>query len=69
MGGNVVMEDTHRTGDKDFSVQIAKLKGGGAMPGVLFIASGPEDIFGAVLQITLPYSPSEQVTCQTRTSH
>ena len=49
LGGNVVMEDTYQTGDKDFSAQITKLKGVGAMPDVLFIASGPDDI-GAIVK-------------------
>jgi branched-chain amino acid transport system substrate-binding protein len=49
LGGNVVMEDTYQTGDKDFSAQITSLKGVGAMPDVLFIASGPDDI-GAIVK-------------------
>jgi branched-chain amino acid transport system substrate-binding protein len=49
LGGNVVLEDTYQTGAEDFSAQIAKLKAAGAMPDVLFIASGPDDI-GAIVK-------------------
>jgi branched-chain amino acid transport system substrate-binding protein len=50
LGGNVVLEGTYQTGDKDFSAQITKLKGAGAMPDVLFISSGPDDIGTIVKQ-------------------
>jgi branched-chain amino acid transport system substrate-binding protein len=50
LGGDVVLEDTYQTGDNDFSTQIAKLKAAGAMPDVLFIASGPDDIGTIVKQ-------------------
>ena len=49
LGGNVVLEDTYQTGAEDFAAQIAKLKAAGAMPDVLFIASGPDDI-GAIVK-------------------
>ena len=49
LGGNVILEDTYQTGAEDFSAQITKLKAAGAMPDVLFIASGPDDI-GAIVK-------------------
>ena len=50
LGGNVILEDTYQTGDKDFSAQITELKAAGAMPDVLFISSGPDDIGTIVKQ-------------------
>ena len=50
LGGDAILEDTYRTGDKDFSAQIARLKAVGAMPDVLFVASGPDDIGSIVKQ-------------------
>jgi branched-chain amino acid transport system substrate-binding protein len=44
LGGQIVLEDTYQTGDKDFSAQITKLKGLGAMPDIVFISSGPDDV-------------------------
>jgi branched-chain amino acid transport system substrate-binding protein len=49
LGGNVVLEDAYQTGDKDFSAQITRLKAAGAMPDLLFISSGPEEI-GAIVK-------------------
>jgi branched-chain amino acid transport system substrate-binding protein len=43
LGGQIVLEDTYQTGDKDFSAQITKLKGLSSMPDLLYIASGPDD--------------------------
>ena len=43
LGGEIVLEDTYQTGDKDFSAQITKLKALGTMPDMLFISSGPDD--------------------------
>ena len=50
LGGSVALEDTYQTGDKDFSAQITKLKAAGALPDVLFISSGPDDIGTIVKQ-------------------
>jgi branched-chain amino acid transport system substrate-binding protein len=50
LGGKVVLEDTYQTGDKEFSAQIARLKAAGALPDLLFIASGPDDIGEIVKQ-------------------
>jgi branched-chain amino acid transport system substrate-binding protein len=49
LGGNVVLEDTFETGDKDFSTQISKLQALGAIPDVVYISSGPDDI-GAIIK-------------------
>jgi len=43
LGGQIVLEDTYQTGDKDFSAQITKLKALGTMPDILYISSGPDD--------------------------
>jgi branched-chain amino acid transport system substrate-binding protein len=50
LGGKIVLEDTYQTGDKDFSAQITKLKGAGALPDALFISSGPDDVGTIVKQ-------------------
>lgn len=50
LGGSIVLEDNYQTGDKDFSAQITKLRGLGAMPDMLFISSGPDDIGTIVKQ-------------------
>jgi branched-chain amino acid transport system substrate-binding protein len=50
LGGQVVLEDTYQTGDKDFSAQITKLKALGTMPDILFISSGPDDVGTIVKQ-------------------
>jgi branched-chain amino acid transport system substrate-binding protein len=50
LGGQIVLEDTYQTGDKDFSAQITKLKGFGTMPDILFISSGPDDVGTIVKQ-------------------
>jgi branched-chain amino acid transport system substrate-binding protein len=44
LGGQIVLEDTYQTGDKDFSAQITKLKGLGTMPDIVFISAGPDDV-------------------------
>jgi branched-chain amino acid transport system substrate-binding protein len=44
MGGQIALEDTYQTGDKDFSAQITKLKGLGTMPDIIFISAGPDDV-------------------------
>ena len=50
LGGQIVLEDTYQTGDKDFSAQITKLKGLGSVPDILYIASGPDDVGTIVRQ-------------------
>lgn len=50
LGGQIVLEDTYQTGDKDFSAQITKLKGLGTQPDALFISSGPDDVGTIVKQ-------------------
>jgi len=44
MGGEIVLEDTYKGGLRDFSKQIKKLKSLDAMPEMLYISSGPDDI-------------------------
>jgi len=44
LGGQIVLEDTYQTGDKDFSAQITKLKGLGTTPDIIFISAGPDDV-------------------------
>ncbi len=44
LGGQIGLEDTYQTGDKDFSAQITKLKGLGTMPDIIFISAGPDDV-------------------------
>jgi branched-chain amino acid transport system substrate-binding protein len=44
LGGQIVLEDTYQTGDKDFSAQITKLKSLPNPPDILFISSGPDDV-------------------------
>jgi branched-chain amino acid transport system substrate-binding protein len=50
LGGQIVLEDTYQTGDKDFSAQITKVKALGTMPDMLYIASGPDDVGTIVKQ-------------------
>lgn len=50
LGGQIVLEDTYISGDKDMSAQITKLKGLAAAPDVLFISSGPDDVGTVVKQ-------------------
>jgi branched-chain amino acid transport system substrate-binding protein len=50
LGGKVVLEDNYQTGDKDYSAQITKLKGQKAMPDIIYIAAGPDDIGTIVKQ-------------------
>ena len=49
-GGQIVLEDTYQTGDKDYSAQITKLKGFGTAPDIVFISSGPDEIGTIVKQ-------------------
>jgi branched-chain amino acid transport system substrate-binding protein len=51
LGGQVVLEDSYQTGDKDFSAQITKLRGLKAKPDLLFISSGPDDVGTIVKQV------------------
>ena len=50
LGGKVVLEDNYQTGDKDYSAQITKLKGQKAMPDMIYISAGPDDIGTIVKQ-------------------
>ncbi len=50
LGGQVVLEDSYQTGDKDFSAQITKLKGAATQPDFLYIAAQPDDIGTIVKQ-------------------
>ena len=50
LGGQVVLEDTYQTGDKDFSAQITKVKGSTTPPDFLYIAAQPDDIGTIVKQ-------------------
>jgi branched-chain amino acid transport system substrate-binding protein len=50
MGGQIVLEDTYQTGDKDYSAQITKLKGMGTLPDIVYISSGPDEIGTIVKQ-------------------
>ena len=44
LGGKIVMEDTHQTGDTDYSAQITKLKRMTTLPDILFISAGPDEV-------------------------
>ncbi len=50
LGGQVVLEDSYQTGDKDFSAEITKLKGAPTPPDFLYIAAQPDDIGTIVKQ-------------------
>jgi branched-chain amino acid transport system substrate-binding protein len=50
MGGQVILEDSYQSGDKDFSAQITKLKGASTQPDFLYIAAQPDDIGTIVKQ-------------------
>ena len=50
LGGQVTLEDSYQTGDKDFSAQITKLKGAATQPDFLYIAAQPDDIGTIVKQ-------------------
>ncbi len=50
LGGQIVLEDTYQTGDKDFSAQITKLKALGTMPDLIYISAGPDDVGTVVKQ-------------------
>jgi branched-chain amino acid transport system substrate-binding protein len=50
LGGQIVLEDTYQTGDKDYSAQVTKLKALPAMPDILYISSGPDEIGTIVKQ-------------------
>jgi len=44
MGGDIILEDTYKGGSRDFLKQIKKLNTLDAMPDMLYISSGPDDI-------------------------
>jgi branched-chain amino acid transport system substrate-binding protein len=48
-GGQLLLEDTYKTGDKSFSAQITKLKALETQPEFLFISALPDDI-GTILK-------------------
>jgi len=50
MGGQIVLEDTYQTGDKDYSAQITKFKALSEAPDILFISSGPDEVGVVVKQ-------------------
>jgi ABC-type branched-subunit amino acid transport system substrate-binding protein len=51
VGGQIVGEDTYAGGATDFSAQIAKLKGLGIPPDMLYVSSGPDEIGPLVKQL------------------
>ncbi len=48
---SIVLEDTFKTGDQDYSAQITRLKASGLNPDVLFVSSGPSDCGPIVKQL------------------
>jgi branched-chain amino acid transport system substrate-binding protein len=48
---SVLLEDTYKTGDKDFSAQIARVKALPTKPDILYIAAVPDDVGNLVQQI------------------
>jgi len=50
LGGEIVLEDTYQSGDKDFSAQIAKVKALGEQPDFYYISAVPDDIGTTVKQ-------------------
>lgn len=58
-GGKVVLEDSYKSGDKNFGAQITKLRALATRPDILYVAALPDDIGTLVKQvrqagITLP---------------
>jgi len=51
MGGAIISKATYQTGDTDFRAQITSLKAKKALPDILFISSGPDDIGTIVKQV------------------
>jgi len=51
MGGAIISKATYQTGDTDFRAQITSLKSKKALPDILFISSGPDDIGTIVKQV------------------
>src|SRR4030042_4118022 len=50
LGGQVILDDSYQTGDKDFSAEIAKVKAASPPPDFLYIAAQPDDIGTIVKQ-------------------
>jgi branched-chain amino acid transport system substrate-binding protein len=50
-GGKVVLKDTYKSGDKNFSAQITKLKALKTKPAMVFISAVPDDIGTLVKQM------------------
>ena len=48
---SVILEDTFKTGDQDYSAQITRLKALDVKPDVLFVSSGPSDCGPIVKQL------------------
>ncbi len=51
LGGAIISKATYQTGDTDFRAQITSLKSKKALPDILFISSGPDDIGTIVKQV------------------
>ncbi len=51
LGGKIISEDNFKSGDKDFSSLINKLKSNIPLPDILYISAGPEEIGEIVKQI------------------
>ena len=50
-GGKILLKDSYKSGDKNFSAQITKLKALGVKPAFLFISALPDEIGTLVKQI------------------
>ena len=50
-GGKVVLEDSYKSGDKNFGAQITKLRALAQKPDILYIAALPDDIGTLVKQV------------------
>jgi branched-chain amino acid transport system substrate-binding protein len=50
-GGQIVLKDDYKSGDKSFTAQITKLKALSAQPDVLYVAAMPDDIGLVVKQM------------------
>jgi branched-chain amino acid transport system substrate-binding protein len=48
---SILLTDTYKTGDKDFSAQIARVKALETQPDILYIAAVPDDVGNLVQQI------------------
>lgn len=48
---SIILEDTFKTGDQDYSAQITRLKASKVQPDVIFVSSGPSDCGPIVKQL------------------